>query len=306
MLESFFVMEQNFQEKIPYLDHLSFSSLKLFIQCPRRFFGEKLYREASKVYGIEVIIGSGVHKGLELFFERLKEGKDTTELMLEKVIYNEIDEQEKNANQNECFFQEQEILYAKKIALDIVYRNLHNLPLLIGDSSSVFGTELEIKLPVDGFPQYKFECHIDLVTNVGDVYTLWDYKTVKKFWDASKKSNLEEYTSQLLLYKYFFHKQYGIPAENIRTFFVFFKKTNFSIEKWMSFYTKGQLNLMLSHINNACNALEEKQFPYIFENRAYKCKFCQFYKNNICELESVDTKQYILNNYIFPNKEEQP
>ncbi|MCX8008653.1 MAG: PD-(D/E)XK nuclease family protein [Patescibacteria group bacterium] len=297
-------MTEQIVQKNAYLDHVSFSSMRTFLQCPRKFFGEKLLLDSPKQYSIELLIGSAVHKAWEVFFKNKKNEKKIIFSSIEKIIEQEILEIVEQAKEKDFFqFNKEEIELAKEISTNIIIRNYKNMDFIIGEFAEVFDAELEIKTPIESHPHYFFECHIDLITQMDDVFFIWDYKTVKNFWDITKKNNLKQYTSQLLLYKYFFHKQYNVPPERIRTFFLFFKKTNCTVEKWMSSYTVKDLTTMLDCISSVCNALDSKQFLCNFDPNSSHCKYCQFFSNKECTLMNVDTVKYIQDHYALTKEE---
>lgn len=287
-----------------YLDHVSFSSLKYYLQCPRQFFGKKIYLESTKDYNENLLIGTGVHAGFELFFNYMKEQKAISDKKLENHIGEVIDASVAEAAENGVFFSEHQVFKMKESATNIVTKNRKNIIDVINEDSTIYATELEIKLPLfEEFPNWTFEAHIDLVTQREGIYYLWDYKTVSRFWDETKKQSLEMYSSQLLFYKYLFHKYLNVPPAYIRTIFLMFRKRDCVIESWESYYTTKDLQKMLENVKNVFRAMKTYEFPCVAVPSDKICKYCSFWdqQEQKCKIADIDTELYIRQNYLVEN-----
>ncbi|MEM4271274.1 MAG: PD-(D/E)XK nuclease family protein [Candidatus Pacearchaeota archaeon] len=286
--------------KHEYIKTLNYSALKSFIQCPRRYFTEYLYKEFPKAYSPNLVAGMGVHAGFEEIMKRKRDNVSVSDSVIEKIILKEIDNQIENIREDGFLFEEQAIRKIKEEAVNIVLQNKRHINDIFGSFSEIEGIEYQFYAPIPGIPEHiLFHCRIDLITRLGDVYSIWDYKTVNTFWGSEKKRHLEGYTAQLLLYKYFYsiHKQ--IDPSVIRTFFLLFRKRDCAVEKWQSFYTHADLKRFLSYFSIMYEMLKNFSFPPVQEISIQNCKFCPAYneEKNLCSMVDVDTKKYILEHY---------
>lgn len=246
------------------VDHISFSSLKTFIKCPRLFCAEKILKIEPFFGNEHTITGSGVHKGFEHYFEFHKQHKGTVYKIIQNVAREEI-LQEAGRIREKGYPLTDDMLKQALQASDMIVKNcLPRFVYYLGSRFKVLNTELEIKYPLSEIcdSDLVFEAHIDLVTQrLPNEIMLWDYKTSKGMWGGDKKNDLEQVKSQLLLYKYFYCKKFNVPPKDVKTFFVIMgKHAPYALECWPVTYTIGDLNIMLSHIKDCAQAIKNNEF----------------------------------------------
>jgi len=246
------------------IDHISFSSLKTFIKCPKLFYAEKILKLDPFIGNEHTITGSGVHKGFEHYFENHKQLKGTVYKLIQEISRQEIISEAERIREKGYNLDD----YLLKKALnssDMIIRNcLPRFVHFLGPRFNVVQTELGLKYPLSELfdTDLTFEMHIDLVTQrLPNEIMLWDYKTAKGLWGEDKKNDLEQVTSQLLLYKYFYSRHFKTEPKNIKTFFVIMgKNPPYALECWPVMYTMGQLNIMLKHIETCAIAIKNNDF----------------------------------------------
>jgi RecB family exonuclease len=140
----------------------SHSSLKLYKQCPRRFYYNYIEKLPRKSWAHN-ILGNVVHSALEHFHGDYSGSEQLSELMSEsfKKAYKE------NKNADDKIMREAKDLlagYLDKVGLD-------------GMPDGVMSVEKTFSLMVG---KYKLIGVIDRIDKVGDKYYIWDYKTTKK------------------------------------------------------------------------------------------------------------------------------
>lgn len=281
------------------LDHISFSSLKNFIKCPKLFEAEKILK-INPFFGNEhTILGTGVHETFEYYFKNHKKHTGTVYKKLQEISRDIIDQESCRLAEKGLLLDEFLLEKTKKMSDNMIKNSLPRFVNFLGPRATVLNTELEIKYPLSELfdTDLTFELHIDLVTQrIPSEIIIWDYKTSRGSWKNDKKFDLEQITSQLLLYKYFYCKTFNIVPKNVRTYFVIMNKVPpYGLECWEATYTIGQLNKMLDYIKLCAEAIKNNNFPctekedgcveYVnmygkkymckhFEESSSKCKLC--------------------------------
>ena len=127
---------------------------------------------------------------------------------------------------------------------------------------------------------YDFKGFIDLVIKDGDGhYHIIDWKTCSWGWNARKKSDMS-YVRQLVLYKHFYAKKFGLDSRVISTHFGLLKRTSKKNRVELFRVTSGErktensLDFMNKALYNISNNI-------CIKNRL-SCKYCVFYETEHC------------------------
>ena len=74
-------------EKLPVIDHLSYSSVNTYQQCPLKWYFRYVEKIPEEVIGSALVFGCAIHSGIERHFQTLLETDNapTTEELLESV-----------------------------------------------------------------------------------------------------------------------------------------------------------------------------------------------------------------------------
>lgn len=251
-------------------EHVSFSSFKIFNQCPHKYYLMKVVNAFPYLANEHTILGSGVHGVMEHVFN-CKKNKKQVQSSNFLSVYRETAEQEiLNAEKNGTPLTETQIEKVFSVDASFLKSVVSNVLFDIGDAAEDFVIEEPINYPLDFLvpgTSMTFEYHIDLSYRLYDKTVIRDWKTASKLWGEDKKTDFWGVTSQLCLYKLFLHKQKQIPPQDIKTIYSIFKKTKaYRVEHWEATYTQGQVRELLDKIKNMVIACEEMKFE-----RTYNC-----------------------------------
>lgn len=245
-------------------DHISFSSFKIFNQCPHKFYLMKVVNALPYVANEHTILGSGVHGVLEHVFNCKKNGQQVQSSEFLKV-YREVAEKEiESAERNGYPLNEMQLEKVFSVDASFLKSVVSNVLFDVGDAAENFLVEEEIKYPLNFLVEgtdITFEYHIDLSYDLYDKKVIRDWKTASKIWDQTKKDDFWGNTAQLLLYKLFLHKEKNVPPQDIKTIYSIFKKTKaYRVEHWESKYNQGQVRELLEKIRGMVIACDEMKF----------------------------------------------
>ena len=161
------------------------------------------------------------------------------------------------------------------------------------------GIETPITLsPHSGFPNILYIGYLDLVLyhEPTNTFKIIDVKTSTKGWNDYNKKD-EDKQFQLILYKKFFSKQFGVPIENIDIEFFIVKRKLYENcdfpQKRVQEFSPASGKIKVSKATKALNTFIEECFnnnEYTGKEMKpnpskYNCTFCPF-KNDksLCEV----------------------
>ena len=164
---------------------------------------------------------------------------------------------------------------------------LERLPLFLEENFpgySLFNAEEQLFEDIE-FNNKKFKGFIDCIlkvpTSKGDKYWIIDWKTSSgRGWTKSKQQDIS-FTSQLVLYKYFWSKKHNIPLNKINCGFVLLKKLK-----------KPEKTCQLIKVSTGPKTMERSlklmrsMLKTVAQQRYLKnknsCMFCEFYNTIHC------------------------
>lgn len=155
---------------------------------------------------------------------------------------------------------------------------------------------VEVPLDVEVAPGVRFKAFLDIVLyhkSMKTVY-IYDFKTSRRGWFWQKKDPKK--TDQLLLYKKYYSKIFGIPMDNIKVEFIILKR---QVTEHKDFAVKHVVGFEPSHGTISMKRASERfdTFLSLFDEQGnpdtsklhatpseMACKYCPF-KNNVdlCE-----------------------
>ena len=267
--------------------HISYSELKIWSECA---FKHKLVY-IDKVAGFEgneyTAFGTAIHNACEAML--LSEYSLRT--------WEQFDPDEVIQLFDEDFLKELSRLKEKNIELrpdmiksmrvagkDIIPMAIPALAKTFG-KFELFGTEQQLYEPIEKFCDdeknkcFRFKGFVDVILKTEDgKYHVIDWKTCSWGWDSKKKADpITNY--QLTLYKYYVHKKFDIPLENIETHFALLKRTAKKERVEIFKVTSGNrkiknaLNLMEKAVHNISNSNFIKN--RLSCTRGFGCEFYQ-------------------------------
>lgn len=205
--------------------HISFSEMKTYIDCP--FKHNILYKKklSSPNKTVFTEFGKAVHSSLEYFYDKTIENKKSVAECFEENCRNLFAElpisdfkppTEEGKNKSLEIFLDQ----GRNILLEF-FDSIHK----VFGNFEVIAMEERIKEPFENKHNKKFKGFIDMIIKLEDeTYVIIDLKTTSWGWDLKKRTD-KLTTYQLTFYKNFFSQKYNIPLDKIKTFFILLKRT---------------------------------------------------------------------------------
>ena len=274
----------------------SYSQFNTYAQCPHRWYlkyAKKLFPFDSS---IDSVFGTSIHETMQYYLELLynnsikaSEAFKIYTFFKERLLANYNLEFEKNDNQdfatpeqlNEYYIDGCEILkYVKKNR--VKYFDPKNEELL--------GVEIPIMTPIiHGNDTFFFNGFVDiaLYDKVNKTLKMPDFKTSGKGWgDYQKKDELK--MAQSLLYKNFFHQQFGIPEDDIEVSFMILKRKLWSESQYpqsrVQMFVPAQGKAKVAQAVNMLGRFVQEAFDWegnalektYKKNPGNACKFCPF------------------------------
>jgi len=280
--------------------NISYSQLSMFTQCPKKWSLQ--YRDGHKIseQSIHMTFGTALHEVLQHYLDVMYEtsGAEADRIDIEELFEDTLrkcyaDDYKKNKDQHfsspkelrEFFDDGKEILKFFKKQRG-AYFNKKGWHLVGCEVPIVMAPNLRLN-------RVKYMGYLDVVMyhEPTNSFKIIDIKTSTKGWNKwTKKDESKQF--QLILYKYFFSKQYNIPLENIDIeFFIVRRKVYVDgdypqkrIQQFVPASGKVKLNKATANLNEFISKAFNLDGSYkdtIFEANPSKwnCTFCP-YKTN--------------------------
>lgn len=208
--------------------HISYSSISTYNKCPKKWEKQYLRNEIPFTQNIYTCFGTAMHETIQewlyvLYHHKVKEAM---EMNLDMLLYNNMVKAYKTGlAMNKSHFSNIDQL--NEFYLD----GKHILDFLKKKRSAYFTTKnnmlagVETLLYQELSPGIMFKGLIDLVfyNSVLDEWTIVDIKTSTSGWRDNQKKN-PNLTAQVILYKEFFAKQFGIDKDKINVEYFIVKR----------------------------------------------------------------------------------
>lgn len=160
----------------------------------------------------------------------------------------------------------------------------------------LLGVEIPLLYKLNSYTYYKGYVDFVLYDEIEDRVTIYDIKTSTRGWsDKDKKDEIK--ISQMILYKEFFAKQYGIDVEKIDVEYIIVKrkiyeKSEYNISRIQQFIpASGKIkrkklmdnfNLFLKEAFDINGKIVDKEW----EKNPKSCKYCPFNNTEHCVKEN--------------------
>jgi putative RecB family exonuclease len=179
-------------ERLPVIDHLSYSSVNTYQRCPLQWHFRYVEKIPEEVIGSALVFGSAIHSGIERHFQTLLEtGKaPTTEQLLEAFdeCWTSFDTDLIKFGKGDDTQTMREL--AKKMFTTFQASHFAN------PKGTIVAVEESMRAEfITGVPDVL--ARVDLAVQSGDELVLTDFKTSRSRWSADQAQNQAE---QLLLY----------------------------------------------------------------------------------------------------------
>lgn len=218
--------------------HISYSSFSTYQKCPKLWDLQYRKKVVPFIQSVYTIFGTAMHETLQEWLEVLYHDKvkTATEMDINQLLYDNMVKgykQAKAVNQGIPIQGE----YPKKEELDqTTFTRFYNegkdiLKFIRSNRKTYFPTNtsklagIETLLYQDIKPGVKFKGLIDLVIYHpnSESWTIIDIKTSTRGWQANAKKN-PNLKAQVVLYKEYFAKQFGIDKDKIEVKFFILKR----------------------------------------------------------------------------------
>lgn len=207
---------------------ISYSQYSTYLKCPFQWYltyGKELRPFTSTIH---TVFGTSVHETIQNYLDTLynksfdeSEQIDLLEYFKDRFRENYLEEYETSKvhfssaeEMNEFFLDGEAILKWFKTHKE-KYFSTHKIRLL--------GIEIPLLYKLNKFLYYKGYIDFVLYDETEDIVHIFDIKTSTRGWSDKEKKD-ETKTAQLLLYKEFFSKQYGIEIDKIEVEYFIVKR----------------------------------------------------------------------------------
>ena len=223
------VWESKIKQSPSKYKHISYSSISTYNRCPKLWELQYLRKQIPFTQNIYTTFGTAMHETIQTWLETMYHDKVKTANEMDKhqLLYENIINAYKQgkAKMNHHHFTTQEELTQFWI------EGKHILDFLDKKRAAYFSTKtsklagIETPLYQEIKPGVAFKGLVDLVfyhPNT-DRWTIVDIKTSTSGWRDNQKKN-PNLTAQVILYREFFAKQYGIDKDKIDVEFFIVKR----------------------------------------------------------------------------------
>jgi len=223
------VWESKIKQKPSKLTHVSYSSISTYNKCPKLWDLQYRKKVIPFTQNIYTTFGSAFHETLQTYLEVLYHNsvKEANDMDINKLLYDNMIKAYKSGkaiNGHEHYSTADEL---NQFWLD----GKHILEFIKKKRAVYFSTKhmmlagVETLLYQELKPGVVFKGLVDLVfyNKTLDEWTVMDIKTSTSGWRDSQKKN-PNLTAQVVLYKEFFAKQFGIDRDKINVEFFIVKR----------------------------------------------------------------------------------
>lgn len=206
---------------------ISYSQFSVYLQCPKKW--EQEYALNKRVYeqSIHTIFGTAMHETLQNYLSVMysQTAKKADELNLSSDLQSRMVSLYKEASEKTGHFSTPEQLHEfwlDGVAIVDYFRRKRSVYFSSRDEE-LLGIETELQVPL--IKNLAFRGFVDIVIRdkrTGRIRII-DIKTSTAGWNKYQKADKTK-TAQLLLYKEFYGKQYGIDPETIYVEYIILRR----------------------------------------------------------------------------------
>lgn len=280
--------------------NISYSQLSMFTQCPKKWSLQ--YRDGHKIseQSIHMTFGTALHEVLQHYLDVMyaKSGAEADRIDINELFEETLREcyakdYKKNKNQHFSTPEELREFYEDgKAILDNFKKKKSGYFSKKG--WYLVGCEIPIVMaPNLRLNRVKYMGYLDIVMyhEPTNTFKIIDIKTSTKGWNKYTKKD-ESKQFQLILYKYFFSKQYNIPIENIEIeFFIVRRKVyldgEYPQKRIQTFVPASGRNKLSKATKNLDDFIERafnldgsyKDTTFMPKPGKWNCTFCPYKEN---------------------------
>jgi hypothetical protein len=278
---------------------ISYSQMSMFTHCPHKWSLQYKDGNYTSESSINMTFGTALHEALQHYITVIydKSGAEADRIELNEYFEERLRETYKKdvkSNNNVHFSNSFELAEFYEDGVEILNYIKKNRNILFSKKGwYLVGCEVPILInPNQDYPNILFKGYLDVVlyNELTDKFLILDIKTSKTGWNSdSKKDETKQF--QLILYKYFFSKQFNVLIDNIDIkFFIVKRKINEDAEfaaakKRVQEFVPANGKVKINKATQAMNKFIETCFD---QNGVYRqisheaipslwnCRFCPF------------------------------
>ena len=276
---------------------ISFSQYSVYESCPYRWY----LSYAKGIYpfsaSINTVFGTAIHETLQtyltiLFTKSVKESEEFDMVEMFERRFREEYLKEVANNSGNHFSTKEEMAEFYEDGIDILYQFRKKRTSYFSTRDyELLGMEIPLLVEVkDDIDTFLFQGFVDFIyrdKTDGTVY-IEDFKTSTKGWrDYEKKDEIKQ--AQILLYKNYFSKQFGVPVDKIVPRFRILKRKLYEnadfpqsrIQIHEPANGKNKVHQAVQKFNNFINDCYNqdgtpKEQQYVKKSSNNNCRFCPF------------------------------
>jgi len=223
------VWESKIKQEPSKYTHVSYSAVSTYNKCPKLWELQYLRNEVPFTQNIYTCFGSAMHETIQewltvMYHDKVKAAND---MNLDKLLYANM---VKSYRMGKAMMNGDHFSSADELT-EFYLDGKHILDFLTKKRAGYFTTKsmmlagVETLLYQDIKPGVKFKGLIDLVFYHpnNDTWTVMDIKTSTRGWSPNQKKN-PNLTAQVVLYKEFFARQFGVDSSKINVEFFIVKR----------------------------------------------------------------------------------
>lgn len=223
------VWESKIKQEPSKYTHVSYSAVSTYNKCPKLWELQYLRNEVPFTQNIYTCFGSAMHETIQewltvMYHDKVKAAND---MNLDKLLYANM---VKSYRMGKAMMNGDHFSSADELT-EFYLDGKHILDFLTKKRAGYFTTKsmmlagVETLLYQDIKPGVKFKGLVDLVFYHpnNDTWTVMDIKTSTRGWSPTQKKN-PNLTAQVVLYKEFFARQFGVDSSKINVEFFIVKR----------------------------------------------------------------------------------
>ena len=283
---------------------ISYSQLSMYSSCPHKWALQ--YRDGHKYSesSIHMTFGTSLHETLQHYITTIYEitGAEADRINLEEYFQDCFSKnylKDYKSNKNIHFSDPVQMNEFYEDGIEILKFIKKKRNALFGKNGwFLVGCEVPIVLtPLKPFSSVLYKGYLDVVlyNEPTKTFKIIDVKTSGRGWgDKEKKDELKQF--QLILYKYFFSIQFGIPIDNIKIEFLIVKrkvweKSEYPISRIQEFRPasgKVKVNKAVKLLNKFIEDVFNidgtyKDIKYEPNPSKWGCTYCSFNQTPLCD-----------------------
>ena len=283
--------------------YVSFSQYSMYYKCPRSWKLAYVDNLRKKESNIHLVFGTSMHEViqdyLEMMYNQPHLDVDSVDwkAKLLQTMTTIADEERNLIDGKRCMTDEEfnEFVEDGNQLLDYFLQEDVRSKYFSKNRHTLSGIETSIDLEVRKNVGYIGFLDVVLFDKVNQKYKIIDLKTSTRGWNKWQKAD-ESKTHQLLLYKVFYAKEFGVPLDKIEVEFIILKRKHDPDDPWSGDRVQrfvpphGNMSSKQawSSFNNFLNESFTKSGEYDMENPFPKtpgknkknCRWCEFAKKS--------------------------